>query len=440
MERASTSASAPTPPLTSAHPTAPASSTAPSADARPCEPLKVDLPALISVDPSLDAPVPPILDASGASMAPFYERLARLLRGRANDHVRIGVYGDSNLTRDQFTGWLRRSLQPRYGDAGHGYVAAARPWEWYLHTDVVHSYESRAWSAFASSTHPAPDRLYGFAGISAESLQKGARTFVETAGPEAPVGRSVSRFEVFYVKRPRSGSFAVNVDGALKATVNTESPTVAAGFFQLSVPDGPHRFDLITTDSLKSVRLFGSVLERTSPGIVIDAIGVGGASCPSFIKQDPTMVIETLRRRKYDLILFAFGSNYSDTSYLPTCMKTLLDRHREALPGVPLLLFGPPDYADPKLPLSQSSLETVKRGALLEKVARENASAFWDYRAAMGGELSIVRFRSHGMAWVDNVHLTDKGMKYMANRFEYALWKGFQGHLAAHADAGCEGD
>ncbi len=245
---------------------------------------------------------------------------------------------------------------------------------------------------------------------------------------------------MYFARRPRGGTFAIHVDGALKASVSTQSPTVSAGFFQLDVPDGPHHFDLITTDSSKSVRLFGSVLEREAPGIVIDALGVGGASCPSFIKQDPATAIEALRHRKYDLIIFAFGSNYSDTSYLPTCMKTLIDVQREALPGVPLLLFGPPDFADPKLPLSQSSPQTVKRGALLEKVARDNAAAFWDYRAAMGGELSIVRFRSHGLAWVDNVHLTDKGMKYMANRFEYALFQGLQGHLAAHADAGCAGD
>jgi lysophospholipase L1-like esterase len=415
-----------------------ASAAAPTGSASECGPLKAELPQLFSVDPSLDSiPVPPIVHASEAAMAPFYEELARLLRGRSRDHLRIGVYGDSNLTRDQFTGWLRRSLQAKYGDAGHGFVAAARPWEWYLHTDVVHGFDPGAWLSFASSTHPAPDRLYGFAGISALSQQRGAVSYVQTAGPEAPVGRSVSRLDVYYYKGPRYGSFSVRVDGVVKATIDTRAEVGAPGYYQLDVPDGPHRVELVTLDQYKAVRLFGTVMERSEPGVVIDALGVGGASCPSFIKQDAATVIDNLRRRAYDLVIFAFGSNYSDTTSLPTCMKTLIARHREALPGLPIVLFGPPDYTDPNKPLVLSSPLTVKRNAILGKVARDNATAFWDYRAAMGGELSIIRFRSHGLAWIDNVHLTDKGMRFMANRFAYALFKGFDEHLTAHPKSGC---
>jgi lysophospholipase L1-like esterase len=418
-----------------------ASAAAPSDNASSCGPLKAELPELFSVDPSLDAiPVPRISDASEVAMASFYEKLARLLRGRSRDHLRIGVYGDSNLTRDQFTGWLRRSLQAKYGDAGHGFVAAARPWEWYLHTDVVHGFDPRAWLSFASSTHPAPDRLYGFAGISALSQQRGAVSYVQTAGPEAPVGRSVSRLDIYYYKGPRYGSFLVRVDGVVKATIDTKAQVGAPAYYQLEVPDGPHRVEVVTLDQYKAVRLFGTVMERSEPGIVIDALGVGGASCPSFIKQDAATMVDNLRRRAYDLVIFAFGSNYSDTTHLPACMKTLIDRHREALPGLPVILFGPPDYADPNKPPTLSSPLTVKRNAILEKVARDNAAAFWDYRAAMGGELSILRFRSHGMAWIDNVHLTDKGMRFMANRFAYALFKEFGEHLAARPRAGCSGE
>jgi len=56
----------------------------------------------------------------------------------------------------------------------------------------------------------------------------------------------------------------------------------------------------------------------------------------------------------------------------------------------------------------------------------------------MGGDLSIVRFRRHQMAWVDLIHLTEKGAAYMADRIDYALMHGFARWLEEHPDAGCD--
>ena len=62
------------------------------------------------------------------------------------------MYGDSNLTADYLTGRLRRQLQARFGDGGHGYVALSRPWEWYSHNDVHHDGDWKKWKAVATST------------------------------------------------------------------------------------------------------------------------------------------------------------------------------------------------------------------------------------------------------------------------------------------------
>ena len=55
---------------------------------------------------------------------------AKLARGKATEHVRIAVYGNSNMTMDYMTGAMRRLLQSKFGDGGHGYVAMARPLAW----------------------------------------------------------------------------------------------------------------------------------------------------------------------------------------------------------------------------------------------------------------------------------------------------------------------
>ena len=257
--------------------------------ARDCTPLEVAPPELITTP--FDVPLPPLVDPEGRALASFYRRFAELLRGKATDHVRIAVYGDSNLTEDLLTGEMRRVLQARYGDAGHGYVAFGKPWAWYRHMDVEHDLEPRAWHSFAVSTDAARDQAYGLGGIAAESLSGGARAWVRTAPSSAPVGTRVSRIHVFYLERPGGGRFKIRVDGEDLATIATERDRLATGYRQLSLPDGPHGIGFVAD---RGVRLFGVALERETPGIVIDSLGVGGANEVLLARMNPAIVREAL--------------------------------------------------------------------------------------------------------------------------------------------------
>ena len=90
-----------------------------------CEPLRVkgfDKPEHVGIH----LPDTPI--QWGDRLTSFYEALARMERGKLNRPLRIGVHGDSNLTKDGLTGEMRRVLQARYGDAGHGFMAAVKAW------------------------------------------------------------------------------------------------------------------------------------------------------------------------------------------------------------------------------------------------------------------------------------------------------------------------
>ena len=40
----------------------------------------------------------------------------------------------------------RRKMQARFGDAGHGFILIANPWEWYYHNDVSHG-SGDGWNA-----------------------------------------------------------------------------------------------------------------------------------------------------------------------------------------------------------------------------------------------------------------------------------------------------
>jgi hypothetical protein len=139
-----------------------------------CSAIPPEAYALPPLDTKLvSVPTGAIVD-EGKSMEPFYARLARLVRGKAKDHVRIAVYGDSNMTMDFITGAMRRTLQAKFGDGGHGFVALARPWAWYRHFDVKMDVQDAGWRKIATSTNQVSDGHYGFANIASESSTGGA--------------------------------------------------------------------------------------------------------------------------------------------------------------------------------------------------------------------------------------------------------------------------
>ena len=423
---------APTPaPVMLAAPARPEPSTEPVAHAPEpaCAPVSVAVPE-VPMGPG-DHPVPAIV--GDQTLAPFFEKVARLLRGEADDHIRIAVYGDSNLTMDFLTGQLRRALQLEYGDAGHGFVALGRPWSHYKHMDVRHGTKGNL-TSYACSTTPVVGHVYGISGIAGESTGVGGRAWVGTVGERSPIGQRASRFTVFYEKGDRRGVFSIPADGELVKEVNSHASETSLGVEQFELPDGPHEIVVEATDRRRRVRFLGLTMERAiAPSFVVDSFGVGSMNTHAQHRQDPAINHEMLKARDYDLIIFATGANdvFSlDTT--PRELGELIERHRSALPEAPIILFTPSDRGrDSTFP---QTLEVVKQRY---RVAKDNGVALWDLFESMGGENSMGAFKRRGFAIHDHVHMTEQGGAYLADRFRHALWQSLAAYLAAHPEAGC---
>jgi lysophospholipase L1-like esterase len=407
------------------------------------------VPACPDIDPARVAPFeldtktlrarPPAVVDDQRVLAPFYERLAELARGTATNHVRIAVYGDSNMTMDHITGAIRRTMATRFGDAGHGYVALGRPWPWYLHEDVRHDVDLERWHMFATSTNRTADGYYGFANIAAETSSPGATTWVRTASDAAPIGKTCSRFDVYYLKRPAGGSFRIKIDGKVERTVATASARFESGFEVIDLPDGPHKLECVAVGDGK-VRVFGVSLERQPEpgryGVQVDSLGVGALNFEQMQHVDSKTRIEMLAHRKYDLVAFLLGTNMFAPDLHATWVKNVLADFRAALPHTPVLILSPPDivlqpsdqHSDPRI---------VRLARQMKAIAAEQGAAFWDFREAMGGDASIQTFVQRGLAATDRVHLTRAGGALMGNRLVYALFGDLQPWLRDHPAAGC---
>lgn len=400
-----------------------------------CPPIdEAKIRAPVCDDSVITAPIPPIVDDK-RSLATFYEAYAALARGRAKEHVRLGMYGDSNLTMDELTGRMRRELQKRFGDGGHGFVALAIPWHWYQHQDVHHDGQWDYFKQIATSTDPVGDWHYGMAMMASESKRPGGSVWVATADPGAPIGATASRFDVFFLKKPGGGEFELVADGKVLRTVSAKSTKPELGIEHVDLPDGPHKL-ACAVKTTAPVRFFGATLERDEPSLVVDSLGTGALNFVqiSYTKRDTRTPM--LQRRGYKLVMFQVGTNTFMLERHKEDVKRFLAEIRETLPGVSILIMTPPDvmnsWNDP-----HSDRRIVIVGKQLREIAEETGSAFWDYREAMGGDTSIKTFIKKGLAAGDKIHLKKEGSELMADRFLCAMEKDFRAWLKEHPDAGC---
>lgn len=413
-------AAAPAPATPSSEPPAPV-----------CELLAVEVPTLD--DSVIAAAEQPLLDPTGKGMRTFYERLARLARGEAKDHVRIAIYGDSNMTMDFIAGPLRRNLQLEFGDGGHGFIALARPWSHYRHIDVVQEIGS-AFESYAITTKPTGDGAYGIAGIVSESPSPGSKVRIKTAPESSPVGRSASRFDVFWLKGPRRGAFEVLVDGASYAQLSSEAPERGVGIHRVEVEDGPHAFDSVVR-SPQYVRFLGSAVERVKPGVVVDNLGVGAMPTRCITLMDPAIASPILEHRRYDLVILMTGTaDIYQTDEAVGFVREVVALHRRANPDVSFLLVAPPDRG-----VSHALRHLVKIGEQRKALATEIEVGFWDLLNAMGGPTSMMKFIRKSLALPDQIHFSEAGGAWVGRRLHQALMRGFEKYVEEHPDAGCGG-
>jgi hypothetical protein len=339
------------------------------------------------------------------------------------------------MLNDALSGHLRRVLQGRLGDAGHGHVAMARPWGGYKHEDVVHGGTWPYFKMFAPTTHLVADRQYGFANVAAETSFPGAATWVGTTkDKKSVVGQSASRFEIFFLKQPRGGTFEVEVDGQKVRSVDTRADEFEAGMEVVESKDGPHELKCVVKGD-GPVRFFGTSLDREPPGIQVDGLGVGALDYKRLTWVANGTRRTQLARRDYDLVVLWIGTNIMWIPPAKEHAKEFIAEVRASLPGVPILVLTPPDTV--KAESVKSDPRIVQVAAMTKEVAEETDSAWWDFREGMGGDGSMLPFEKRGLAGPDRIHLGKEGSELMASRLLCALFDDLGAHVEKHPDAGC---
>ncbi|MCU0690603.1 MAG: hypothetical protein MUF54_04310, partial [Polyangiaceae bacterium] len=348
---------------------------------------KPGLPPLSPAAQSKASPLP-VEDPSGTALDAFHAALLAVEHKRPGAIARIVHYGDSLLAVDFVTGTLRRKLQERFGDAGHGYMPIANPWPGYFHNDVYRR-ATTDWTVSRVVGPFAADDLYGLGGVTFIGRSRASRAEYGTS-TKSDFGRAVSRFGVQYLEQPDGGVFEISVDkDAQVIRVETAAQTPGLKERMIQVPDGEHRFEFRVVKA--PVRAFGTWMERGVPGVVLDSIGIQGGRMRFLDKSDDAHWAAALQMRNPSLVVFQFGLNESADGFAYPMQRyretslAVLQQARRALPKASCLVIAPNDTAVKK------GTSIVSRGVMphLVKVQREVSAAagcaFFNTWEAMGG-------------------------------------------------------
>lgn len=403
-----------------------------AAMARLGRPKPAGVPSPVNAAPPVEIPRPGIALKNDQALERFYQALATLEERSATTDVRIVQFGDSHTAADLETGEVRRELQARFGDGGRGFVPLGEPYKNYYQEGVrVGSSGFKGEHGKLVHGHQIGDGAYGLIGMSVVGSRPGARAWTDAKTP-------ASRIELAYLAQPGGGSLDLSVDGRSYGRVSTASPDFASAFQLVDVPEGPHHIEAVAMGD-GEVRMFGVALDRSAPGISLDALGINGARITTPLSWNETHLEAQLRHRDPALVVLAFGTNEAgDDTSASTYERELIElvgRVGRAVPNASCLLLGPADRAgkttDGGWQTMPKLLEVIDSQA---RVAAAAGCAFYDQLAAMGGPGTIASWASESPARArpDHVHFSLEGYHQLGALFSRDVLASYDGWRRAH--------
>jgi lysophospholipase L1-like esterase len=396
-------------------------------------------PAPIAVIPSQSAPLPHAAGSSGAqtsatktsyltvppgSLDTFYAALRRTDRKEPDAVTRILHYGDSPTTADSITSDVRRLLQARFGDAGHGALLIAKPWAWYGHAGI--ELAGSGWKILPASQSRERDGIHGLGGVSFRGGPGAASrvTLPDDRHTEATVT---------YLAQPAGGAFSVRTGESELITVDTAAKEKHLAFATFKLPAGTRTISLTVTSG--NVRLFSYRFDKDEPGVQYSSLGVNGAQVEMVARFfEVRQWTDALQHENPDLVVLNYGTNesiypeYVEKQY-PDELRTVIARIRAALPHASLLIMSPMDRGEMKASgeiLTPPAMEALI--AKQEQIAAETGCAFFNTFQAMGGAGTMARWYAARPRLVsaDFMHPLPAGAALVGGLFENALVRSYE--------------
>jgi lysophospholipase L1-like esterase len=376
--------------------------------------------ALSNINPALGGG---LIDFGEPNAASLWQQFRDLEAGKFRQPLRIMQIGDSHTAGDYFTGQLRNRLQSRYGNAGVGWIP---PGNITNQRSAAFRLSSKGKWNLLDSKIPSQNGTFPLGGLVNITQSNAMAEF--TAKDPIKDGHW---FLHIWLQGKQPWRLRLS-DGSLThlspkrdkftpwslLTVETHASALAA--FSL---EGP---------ALSA--LGGLFLDRDSPGITLDAMGINGAKGNVIGRWDGATLRKQMQWRRPKLIILAYGTNEAfdlkfDAIEFAQTLRDNIRSLRFLAPGAALLVIGAPASAKNSPPnLTTSCPQGIAKGlphvvSVQKRVAQEEKTLYWDWAGFMGGICGAPHWAqlSPPKMGKDLIHLSKEGYEGSADDLFGAL-------------------
>lgn len=334
---------------------------------------------------------------------------AALARGRK---ARIAVIGDSYIEGDIFTQHVREMLQKRLGGSGVGYMPMYSELTGFR-TSVRQT--CRNWKE--SDIRKAGGNRFNWLAGEYFVAEPGASTTFSGSSRLAGLSSWDNTRILYLADEP--GSISIGTDSGEYRFEVSPSEDVAVA----EVPGTTSTASVTTT--VPGLVVLGAFLDGTG-GIQVDNMSLRGNSGLTHRKLNIDLAARMRAYVDYDMVVIEYGINaltsqQKEYSGYSRILGQIIDRVRQCYPDADIVMMGIGDRGQ-KINGNVASLPTAPAMVRAQRdAARRKGVIFWDTRAAMGGENSVVDWRDRGLINADYIHLNAKGGKELARLFVDAL-------------------
>ncbi len=327
--------------------------------------------------------------------------------------ARIAVIGDSYIEGDIFTQDVREKLQEMYGGGGVGYVPASSKLTGFR-TSVNQS--CTGWKEFDFRTtgkqYPTLQGFYYSPSGNAVTTIKGSN--------RKPEAETWAKSRMLFIA-PHDMTISVSTDSDQQIFDVTGSEDVQ----QILLEGTTSSFKVSASDP--ALIVLGMYVDGVS-GVALDNMSIRGYSGIKHGNISKQLADQMRQYVDYDLIVIEYGTNalsskQTDYSGYIKIMTHVIEHIRECYPMADILIMGIGDRGEKagtsirSMPVVQTMIDDQR------SMARNLGVLFWDTRAAMGGENSVVDWAKTGHINKDYIHLSGKGGERLSRLFVESLNK-----------------
>lgn len=318
--------------------------------------------------------------------------------------------GGSHLQADIYSHDFRTFLQSNWPGLS-GERGLVFPYN-LAHTNNPSNYDfssPNTWRGYRSVTQRSEDFDYGLSGAAitcADSLVvinfKHLRTLVKPP---------FDRLRIYH----NTGEFPYELNfGDQELLVTDVAHYPEMGYTEVRFSDHLDSLDLLFVKKINTpfaLELFGFEFLNDLPGITYTAIGINGASLPTYLAN--TNFSRDLQLRPPDLFILSVGTNDAHCSYdafdplvYKGNLEKLILQILESNPNCAILLTVPnDDYYMRKYP----NRNTARQREVIFQLAAQYQMAVWDFYGIMGELGSSKTWKTAGLMQADYVHFTGTG-------------------------------